>query len=181
VLEVDAGVLAIDRDLLDLQTSADLRVDVGDARIGLTREPADGRDLVVGDAFGGLSVPWQLTTVEALDLVDRALTSDGVYAANLIDNPPLDFVRAELATMGAVFDHVLLLAREPVVAGTDGGNVVAVASREPLPAAAIAAVLAERGLDWQVVEGEELAAFVADAPVLTDDLAPVDQLLTPYG
>jgi len=26
-----------------------------------------------------------------------------------------------------------------------------------------------------------LAAFVGDAQVLTDDLAPVDQLLTPYG
>jgi spermidine synthase len=181
VLEVDAGVLALDRAELGLQTSPDLQVDVGDARIGLRQEPAAARDLVVGDAFGGLAVPWQLTTVEALQLVDRALTDDGVYAVNLIDHGPLSFLRAELATMQQVFPYVALLARAPVVAGEDGGNVVAVASRSPIDTAAITAALAGRLLPWQVVTGTDLDAFVAGAPVLTDDFAPVDQLLTPYG
>jgi len=181
VLEVDAGVLALDRDELGLQTSPALQVDVGDARTGLGGEPGGTRDLVVGDAFGGLAVPWQLTTVEALELVDRALTDDGVYAVNLIDHGPLSFLRAELATMQQVFPHVALLARAPVVAGQDGGNVVAVASRAPLDTAAISAALAGRLLPWQVVTGADLDAFVGTAPVLTDDFAPVDQLLTPYG
>ncbi|WP_448615794.1 fused MFS/spermidine synthase [Modestobacter sp. URMC 112] len=181
VLEVDPGVVAIDEEQLGLQTSADLSVDVGDARVGLSEEPAGERDLVVGDAFGGLSVPWQLTTAEALTLVDDALADDGVYAVNLIDHPPLAFVRAELATLRSVFGSVLLLARAPVLAGEDGGNVVAVASQQPLPAEAIAAALEQRGLAWQVAEGPELDAFVGDAQVLTDDFAPVDQLLTPYG
>ncbi|WP_308128021.1 fused MFS/spermidine synthase [Modestobacter italicus] len=180
VLEVDPGVVAIDEQELGLETSAELRVRVGDARVGLDDEAAGGRDLVVGDAFGGLSVPWQLTTVEALRLVDDALAADGVYAVNLIDHPPLSFVRAELATVQQVFDHVLLLARAPVLAGEDGGNVVAVASQRPLPAAEIAAAMADRGLAWQVAEGAELEEFVGDAGVLTDDFAPVDQLLTPY-
>ncbi|SDG71213.1 fused MFS/spermidine synthase [Klenkia brasiliensis] len=181
VLEVDAGVLALDRAELGLRTGPQLQVDVGDARTGLAEEPGGTRDLVVGDAFGGLAVPWQLTTTEALGLVDRALTDDGVYAVNLIDHGPLSFLRAELATMRAVFPHVALLARAPVVAGEDGGNVVAVASRRPLDTGALATALAGRGLAWQVVTGDELTAFVGDAPVLTDDLAPVDQLLTPYG
>jgi hypothetical protein len=90
-------------------------------------------------------------------------------------------VRAELATLQRVFPHVLLLARAPVLAGEDGGNVVAVASQQPLPEEAITAALAGRQLAWQVAEGDELAAFVGDAQVLTDDFAPVDQLLTPYG
>jgi hypothetical protein len=76
---------------------------------------------------------------------------------------------------------VLLLARAPVLAGEDGGNLVAVASRSSLPADAIESALAEQGLAWHLAEGEELAAFVGDAGVLTDDFAPVDQLLTPYG
>jgi spermidine synthase len=156
-------------------------VRIADGRVALADEPAGGRDLVVGDAFGGLSVPWQLTTAEALRLVDAALADSGVYVVNLIDRPPLDFVRAELATLRAVFPHVLLLARAPVLAGEDGGNVVAVASGEPLAAAAVAAALADRGLAWQVAGGAELDAFVGDAQVLTDDFAPVDQLLTPYG
>ena len=181
VIEVDPGVVAIDREQLALETSDRLRVRVADGRVGLADERPGARDLVVGDAFGGLSVPWQLTTREALELVDAALADDGVYAVNLIDHPPLRFVRAELATLQEVFPHVLLLARAPVLAGEDGGNLVAVASRSPLPVDAIAAGLAERDLAWQVAEGSELDAFVGDAQVLTDDFAPVDQLLTPYG
>jgi spermidine synthase len=181
VIEVDPGVVAIDRDQLALETSDLLRVRVADGRVGLAEEPGGTRDLVVGDAFGGLSVPWQLTTREALDLVDAALTDDGVYVVNLIDHPPLDFVRAELATLQAVFPHVLLLARAPVLAGEDGGNLVAVASRSPLPVEEIAARLTGHDLAWHLAEGPLLDAFVGDAPVLTDDFAPVDQLLTPYG
>ena len=41
--------------------------------------------------------------------------------------------------------------------------------------------LPEFDIAWQVADGEELDAFVGDAEVLTDDHAPVDQLLTPYG
>jgi MFS family permease len=181
VLEVDPGVVAIDREQLELETSDRLRVRVADGRVGLADERAGDRDLVVGDAFGGLSVPWQLTTREAVELIDRALADDGIYAVNLIDHPPLDFVRAELATLRWVFPHVALLARIPVLTGEDGGNVVAVASRSPIPAERIAARLTDRGLVWQVAQAEELDRFVGEAPVLTDDYAPVDQLLTPYG
>ena len=181
VIEVDPGVVAIDREQLSLETSARLRVRVADGRVGLAEEPGGTRDLVVGDAFGGLSVPWQLTTREALELVDAALTDGGVYVVNLIDHPPLDFVRAELATLQTVFPHVLLLARAPVLAGEDGGNVVAVASRALLPTEAIAGALTERDLAWQVADGSQLAEFVGAAAILTDDFAPVDQLLTPYG
>jgi spermidine synthase len=181
VVEVDPGVVAIDRAQMALETSDELRVRVADGRVGLADEAPGRRDLVVGDAFGGLSVPWQLTTREALELVDTALADTGVYAVNLIDRPPLAFLRAELATMRAVFPHVALLARAPVLAGEDGGNVVAVASRSPLPVAAIEAALATHELAWQTAAGAVLDEFVGDADVLTDDHAPVDQLLTPYG
>jgi spermidine synthase len=181
VMEVDPGVVRIDRNRLALETSERVRVRVADGRVGLAEERPGRRDLVVGDAFGGLSVPWQLTTREALGLIDAALADDGVYAVNLIDYPPLDFVRAELGTMRAVFPHVLLLAAPSVLAGEDGGNVVAVASRRPLPADRIAAAVSVHALPWQVVQGSRLDEFVGDAPVLTDDFAPVDQLLTPDG
>ena len=181
VFEVDPGVVAIDREQMELRSSEELQVRVVDARVGLADEAPGRRDLVVGDAFGGLSVPWQLTTRESVELVDRALTDEGVYAVNLIDHPPLAFVRAELATMRAVFPHVVLLARAPVLAGDDGGNLVAVASRSPVPVEALRGTLPDFDSAWQVAEGAALDAFVGDAEVLTDDHAPVDQLLTPYG
>jgi spermidine synthase len=181
VLEVDPGVVDIDREQLALETSERLDVRVADGRVGLADEAAGSRDVVVGDAFGGLSVPWQLATREAVELVDRALAEDGAYAINLIDHPPMAFVRAELATLRAVFPHVALLASAPVLSGDDGGNVVAVASRSPIPVEALAARLADNDVNWQVVQGAELDRFVGDTGMLTDDFAPVDQLLTPYG
>ena len=52
---------------------------------------ADGSaDLVVGDAFGGRSVPWHLATVEFAGEIRRVLRPGGVYAVNVIDHAPLE-------------------------------------------------------------------------------------------
>jgi spermidine synthase len=181
VSEVDRGVLAINRDRLGLETGPDLEVRVEDGRLGIERVADDSRDLVVGDAFGGVSVPWHLTTREAVGEVERVLRPTGVYAANLIDHGPLAFARAELATFRDVFDHVAVAGPPEDLARTgDGGNLVAYASDAPIDVDAITASLAERETGWEVIGGEEADAWIGDSSVLTDEYAPVDQLLTPY-
>ncbi len=182
VSEIDPGVVALDAARLGLVTGPQLEVRVEDARLGLRRLPAASRDLVVGDAFGGVSVPWHLTTTQALTQVRRVLGPGGVYAANLIDFAPLDFARAELATMREVFPHVAVAADPATLARgpASGGNIVALGSDAPLDVAALRAALTERGLTWGVLDGADLDAWVGGAMVLTDDHAPVDQLLTPY-
>lgn len=179
VLEIDGGIVALDRARLGLRTGPALEVDVEDARLGLATEPAAGRDLVIGDAFGGLAVPWHLTTREVVAEIARILRPDGVYAVNVIDFPPGRFVRAELATIAAVFPQVALVAARDALTGRSGGNFVLVASAAPLPLDALRARLAERGTAMTVATGQETAAFAGGAAVLTDDRAPVDQLLTP--
>ena len=94
--------------------------------------PDSSRDLVVGDAFGGVSVPWHLTTVEYVEELRRVLRPDGVYAVNIIDFHPLGFARAELATLRRVFDHVALAADAFTLSGNGGGNLVAIASDSPI-------------------------------------------------
>lgn len=179
VSEIDGGVVRLDRQQLGLSTDPDLTVRVEDGRLGLTRLEDDSHDLVVGDAFGGVSVPWHLTTREALAQVHRVLADDGLYAANLIDYGSLDFARAEVATLQEVFDHVVLAAAPDTLrsASDGGGNLVALASDAPIDAAAFASRLGARGVDWAVLAGSPLDALVGDAAVLTDDYAPVDQLL----
>lgn len=177
VSEIDPGLVRTDGGLLDTRAVPGLDVRVEDGRRGLTALPADSLDLVVGDAFGGVSVPWHLTTREALSGVRRVLDDDGLYAANLIDHGALDFARAEAATMQAVFPVVTVLLADDF----DGGNVVLVGSERPLDERALDAALAEQGEPSQVLSGDALDAWVGDAMVLTDDHAPVDQLLTPYG
>ena len=179
VLEIDEGVVELDRAELGLQTGPSLSVRVGDARTSLDELPADEWDLVVGDAFGGLAVPWHLTTREFVEQIRRVLRPDGVYAMNLIDYPPDRFARAEAATLRAVFPYVILAAAPDTVAGTRGGNHVLVASESPLPVDAFAVRLAERA-DWVVADVAETTAYVEGARVLTDDFAPVDQLISHY-
>jgi spermidine synthase len=181
VLEIDAGVIALDRARLRLDAIPNLEVDVGDARVGLARERPGRRDLVVGDAFGGLAVPWHLTTRQAVARIERILRPDGVYAVNVIDFPPGRFVRAEVATIAAVFPQVALVADPGAIAGRVGGNFVVLASASPLPLAALRARLARRGTPLAVAAGSEVSRFAAGAPVLSDDDAPVDQLITHPG
>jgi spermidine synthase len=180
VSEIDRGVVTLDRERLGYDPASGIEVRVEDGRLGLTRLASGSQDLVLGDAFGGISVPWHLTTREAVRQVKRVLTGDGTYTVNMIDRGPLAFARAEVATLAAEFDHVALLARTDTLARTGGGNLVAVASPAPIDVGGIAARLARTDTGWGVITGAELDAWVDGAPVLTDDYAPVDQLLTPY-
>jgi spermidine synthase len=180
VSEIDPGVVKIDNEQFGLESGIEVRVE--DARLGLGWLAADSRDLVLGDAFGGVSVPWHLTTREVVREVERVLTDNGIYVINLLDYGPLAFARAEAATLADTFDHVALATEVDTLTNGEkaGGNLVLVASDAPLDIASIAAKIAKRGADWDVISGAELAAWTGDAAVLTDDYAPVDQLLTPY-
>jgi spermidine synthase len=177
VLELDGGLVDLDRRELGLRTGPDLRVRVGDARVGLAGQRSGGYDLVVGDAFGHLVVPWHLATREVAADIARVLRPGGVYAQNVIDYPPDRFIRAEVATVAAVFPQVALIAPRAALTGTAGGNFVIVASRAPLPLDDIRNHLELLDEPVELISGGALAAFVGDARVLTDDYAPVDQLL----
>lgn len=181
VSEIDPGVVEVDVDLLGLEVGEGIEVRVEDGRTGLRRLDRDSRDLVVGDAFGGVSVPFHLTTREALGDVRRVLTADGLYVANLIDHGSLGFARAEVATLREVFDHVALAALPETLRREGGGNLVAVAGDRPLDLEAWTDRMDERGTGWDAITGAELDTWVGNAQVLRDDYAPVDQLLTPYG
>ncbi|MDX1658879.1 MAG: fused MFS/spermidine synthase [Nitriliruptorales bacterium] len=181
VLELDPLLVEIGQDQLGLELRDDIEVRTGDARLTLRDVPDGSADVVVGDAFGGVAVPWHLTTQEFLWEVRRVLTSGGVYVMNLIDHEPLAFARAEVATLRTVFEHVAVLAPPARLRGEEGGNFVIVASDGELDVAAMLARNEARGDDEAALVDEELEAFVDGAQVLTDEHAPVDQLLTPYG
>jgi len=179
VLELDPVVLDVAREELGLTTSEALSVEIGDARLAIRQEPADVFDLVIGDAFGGPAVPWHLTTTEFLSDVSRILRPGGIYAANIIDHPPLALARAELATLGEVFEHVGVYGPASRLELRSGGNIILLASDEPIATDAIVAANdVHGGSAYLSVDEVEMADFVSGAPVLTDDFAPTDQLLT---
>ena len=93
---------------------------LGDARQSIRALPSDAFDIVVGDAFGGLAVPWHLTTAEFLDEVARVLRPGGAYVLNVIDYPPLRFARAEAATLATRFSQVAVIASRETIDGRGG-------------------------------------------------------------
>jgi spermidine synthase len=176
VVEIDPGVVEIDRARLALPNDPRLQVEVADGRVAVQRIDTDSQDVYVGDAFGGIAVPWHLTTRETVLDIDRVLSPDGLVVFNVIDYRPLDLARAELATVASVFEHVALMAGS---GDLTGGNLVIVASHTPIDRDAMAAALLDRGSNLALVPEPTVQAFLGEDPlVLTDDYAPVDQLLT---
>lgn len=58
-------------------------VTLGDARLSLEREPAQGFDVLVVDAFSSDSIPVHLLTREALEVYFRHMAPDGVVALHI--------------------------------------------------------------------------------------------------
>ena len=105
----------------------------------------------------------------------RVLRPDGVYVINVIDYPPLSFVRAEVASFSMVFPYVGVLAPLRYLDGEAGGNFVLVASDAPIAAASITA-LVEDGSG--LIVGGNVLVFTDGAAPLTDNFAPADQLIS---
>jgi len=179
VYEIDGGLVELARRKLDVRDGPQLQVAVGDARVLLAGLPDGERDLVVGDAFGHLAVPWHLATRQMAAEVRRVLRPGGLYVQNVIDYPGLRFIRAQVATVAAEFDHVALVAPPAALAGEQASNFLIVASDAPLPLTELDRRLAGLAEPVQLLSGAGLSDFVGDTLVLTDDYAPVDQLLSP--
>jgi spermidine synthase len=175
VLELDPSLEDISVDHLGLELGPWLTTRVGDARLTVRGLDDDSFDIVVGDAFSGRSVPWHLTTIEFLTDVRDKLNGSGFYVMNTIDHPPAQFVRAELATIAEVFPHVAVVAPQQYLDLERGGNFVLVGSVHPIDA---------DGIETLVRSGEIVLADAAarswfsGARPLTDDFAPVDQLIS---
>jgi MFS family permease len=180
VYEIDEGlvervttVLGID----NLRTRFPTRI--GDARAQVATSGSDSASFIIGDAFSGISVPWHLTTSEFLDDVAAVLVPNGAYIMNLVDHGHYDFARAEAQTFRSVFGDVAVVAPSDVLSGAYGGaaNVVLIGSDELPDIDALNVALRRRGSRSVVISGADVDPFIDKSIVLSDDFAPVDQLL----
>lgn len=124
VLESDAAVADAAASLGEVD-GVELRV--VDGRAGLIQVGTRSQDLVVGDAFAGRVVPFELLEPEHVAQVARVLRAGGVYVLNLIDDPPFVRVRAALRPIRSCWPQVGVVTEESLVAGHHGGNVIVVA------------------------------------------------------
>ena len=173
VVDADRGLLDVVAEHLPLPDGAGIELRAADARAWLEAAPDRSADVVVADVFGGSRVPAHLTTLPYAREAERVLRADGVYLANLADGAPFAFLRSQLATFGAVFEELALVAEPGVLRGRRFGNAVLVASHRPLDLAALARRTAADAFPARVEHGDRLREFVAGArPVEDVDAVP---------
>lgn len=174
---VEADELLVDVVRTQLGT-AGFRLRVGDGREALGHLEPSTSDVVVADVFVGAQVPGHLATVEHVREVQRVLKPGGTYLVNLADSGRLAFARQQVATLLAVFPHVLVLADPGVLRGRRFGNLVLAASARELPAGDLRRTCARALGRARVVDDAE--AFAGGAPPATD-AAPPSSPVPPSG
>ena len=179
VVEIDPEVVAVAERYFGVQNGVHHRIHVGDGRV-FVKQTSRRYDWVILDAFHADTVPHHLTTVEFMEEVKGLLQPHGVVTANVARLGPGILYRSVIRTLAEVFPQVYLF---PV---PDRGNIVTVAtlSGQRRSGASIAQGIEQlkketgRTLDLLEAAGSllEEKPVVIDAPVLTDDYAPVDLL-----
>ncbi len=184
VAEIDPAVTRIAHERLGLSPDTRIRTFNGDARAFFINETVQEKyDLAFGDAFNDLSVPYHLTTREFDTLVRSSLKDDGILMANIIDKfKGGAFLGAYMKTAREVFPYVYLLGPGPVWEYGSASTYVVMASMQPFDVEAFKAHISNGKTPFTaVLEPERLDDHLAGNPfiTLTDDYAPVDNLIAP--
>ncbi|MFG3055121.1 spermidine synthase [Kitasatospora sp. NPDC048239] len=168
VAETDTALTELVRTELPLERGWQIKVRGSDARSVLERTPEGSVDLVITDVFSGARVPAHCTTVEFTALADRALAPGGWYAVNIADGAALPFARSQIATLGAVFPELCLVADPAVLRGKRFGNLILAGAHTPFPLADLGRKVATDAALGRVEHGRALADFAAGATPATD-------------
>jgi len=173
VVEIDPAVTRMAKRYFGVPRTTRIRTINEDARWFAMRKH-EPYDAIFIDAFNDLSVPFHLTTREYTQHLRRMLEPDGTLAANVIDDYAKGrFLASYAKTLQSVFGdaNVAIVMEEQSDMEIDRSTYVVMASSW--------AVRAEG--EAYVVAGDDLRRYVArrDAVVLTDDHAPVDNMLAP--
>jgi predicted membrane-bound spermidine synthase len=172
VVEIDPAVTRVARRFFGVSRQLPIRTFNEDARAFAMREHAP-YDVIFIDAFNDLSVPYHLTTREYTASLARMLRPGGAIVANLVDDYQHGrFLMSYVKTLESVFGagNVAIVLEEEEDMRSSRSTFVVVASRTP-----------QQYPDWFVLPQRDLRNALArpGAIVLTDDYAPVDNMLAP--
>jgi len=185
-VDFDPAMLDVAKEYFGFRETPRSTVAIQDGRVFLRRSQ-ERYDLIVVDAFDGRNVPFHMATKEFLELCRRRLQPGGVFAANTPGAAGLN--ERYLATFLEVFPRV------DVFQAQRAGNRILVGHDASAPAEERELRrLFERKQRTRKFEEMDVArlfgqtfagawgqggARAPEAPVLTDDYAPVNLLLPP--
>lgn len=173
VVEIDPGVTELAKKYFNLRDNPRLRIYHEDGRVFLNRNTRT-YDVILGDAFSSrYSVPYQLTTQEAVRRIFESLTEKGIVILNLISGIEGDrgmFLKAELKTYQSVFPFVEIYPVNDTKDGYLVQNIILIAAKNPI---------ARVGLPNELYDSYLAKRWVAPIstvgiPIITDKYAPID-------
>ena len=190
VAEIDPGVTRAAQEAFGLPKDAPIEIHHMDARNYVADALRQNRevpgsvppfDFIVCDSVSDYSVPYQLTTKEFMEQVRELLKPEGLYAMNLIDAYEVGgFMNAIAQTFSATFPHVGAVSAVPELGPRN--TTVFVGSNDPLELGDMAEWTTRPGTFEGLVLTKEhfddLRLRNGEC-VLTDDWAPVENLLAP--
>lgn len=185
VIEIDPAVTEIVYDRLGLSRDSRIVTYNEDARTRVQRLPRGSYDIVFGDAFNDVSVPYHLTTYEFNNQIRDLLKPDGVYAVNIVDKLRSgQFLMAFARTLERTFPYVTLVNSEGSWSGDHRTTTIVLGSMSPITQDDLREAARRRGSRFatsSMIPPETYADLFEgrQAVFLTDDHAPVDQMLAP--
>jgi len=172
VVEIDPKVTELAKKYFRLEENPRLTIYHEDGRVFLNKTQ-EKYDVIFGDAFSShYSLPYQLTTKEAVQKKYNILNDDGIVILNIIsaiEGEKGKFLRAEYATYKSLFPQVYLFP----VRDSDDSNTV-----QNIILVALKSEKDQTFNDSDPKLNEYLQhlwkkTVDADIPILTDDFAPV--------
>ncbi len=185
VIEIDPRVTQTAFDHLGLRPDSRVTSINRDARMTVPDLPRAAYDIVVGDAFNDMSVPWHLTTLEFNGQVKELLRPGGIYAVNIIDAPSSGrFLRAVVHTLRQTWPHVYIVNATGQAGVEERSTTVVAASDRELDENFIRLRFVQATGQvpaLRIVRGDLVDEWLnaRDLVLLTDDYAPVDNYVAP--
>ncbi|HSI21260.1 MAG TPA: fused MFS/spermidine synthase [Verrucomicrobiae bacterium] len=173
VVEIDPGVTKLAQEHFNLVPDPRLTIIHEDGRTFLNKNEKK-YDLIFGDAFRSVQIPFQLVTQEAFARIAAALTEDGVMIMNVIGGLTGDTSHITQSIVQTAQVSLPEGALFQVYEGIDSAslqNVIFVASKSPLQDDAAGADELQRkylSLRWN-------KGWDGELPILTDQFAPVER------
>lgn len=167
VVEIDPALDAIATDYFGYTPVPNLNIIHEDGRVFLNRNQSKYQ-LIYIDAFSSLTPPYQLATQQATRAMRESLVDDGILAANVIAAPNANdpYFTATLATYRSVFADVDVYQVQGSLTMAQRQNLLFVMGDTPALAKLSSAPL-----------GSRVDVLPESGDVLTDDHAPVEQLI----
>ena len=178
VAELDPRVTRAAREHLFL-ADAGLTVLHTDARLALASAAPDSYEVVVGDVFHDVALPYHLTTTQYAALVRSRLTEDGIYVLNVVDVfPDPRLVKSIVKTLAKHFGQVDVWLESIPDAETRVTYVISASNGPPPPLQLESAHGLAR--TWYRVTEPLLntGTPLTSLPELTDDFVPVERLVS---